>query len=138
MNCVWKLKTPVLCCLLLAGAGCGTPATNNGNTSGAASNQNAGRASTAPAPAAASQDPLDFMTKAIRAQLDAKSYRARMESSFGGQNSTRVVEFVAPDRFHMTSDIDEIIIVGPSTYRRTKNGQWQKFPVDVGSMVSAF
>jgi hypothetical protein len=137
MNYVWKLRLPVLCCLLLAAAGCGSPATNNGNGSPAA-NQNAGSAASPGAPVAASRNPLDSMSNAMRAQLNAKSFRARMESSFAGENSTRVVEFVAPDRFHMTSDIDEIIIVGPSTYRRTKNGQWQKFPLDAGSMVSTF
>jgi hypothetical protein len=132
MNFAWKLKIVTVCCSLLVAAGCATPSTNNGNATGSAPNANGGAAT------AANENPLDTLTKAIRAQFDAKSYRARMESSFAGQNMTRVVEFVAPDRFHMTSDMDEIIIVGPVTYRREKGGQWQKFPVNVGSMVNAF
>jgi len=134
MNFVWKLKIVALCCVLLACVNCASPSTNNGNTTGSASNASSSGA----APAATNDNAVDFVTKAMRAQLEAKSFRARMESSFAGQNSTRVVEFVAPDRFHMTSDMDETIIVGPTTYRRVKGGQWQKFPMDVGSMVNAF
>jgi hypothetical protein len=135
MNFVWKFKIPALCCFLLVAAGCSSPSAGNGNLRG---NANESHANAGAASSSANESPVDFMKKAMRAQFDAKSYRARMESSYEGQNSTRIMEFVAPDRFHMTSDIDEIIIVGSATYRRTKGGPWQKFPADVGGMVTAF
>lgn len=139
MNFVRKLKVAAPLCFLLACASCAAPSTNNVNTNTAtAASGVGGSAGGGAVPAATSENAADFMSKAIRAQLDAKSFRARMESDFGGQSSTRVVEFVAPDRFHMTSDIDEIIIVGPASYRRAKGGQWQKLPADMGSMINAF
>jgi hypothetical protein len=132
---VWKLKIVALFCLLLASTSCGSPSTSNSNTAGSANPAGGG---SAPAATATNENAVDFITKAMRAQLDAKSYRARMESTFAGQNTARVVEFVAPDRFRMTSDTDEIIVVGPESYRRAKGGQWQKFPANIGSMVNAF
>lgn len=139
MNFARKLNLSSLCCLLLGATmlgatSCASPSINNSNTTGSANSTSAGSA----AGIAANENPMDSLTKAMRAQFDAKSYRVRMESSYSERNTTRVIEFAAPDRYHITSDMDETIIIGPTTYRRVNNGPWQKFPVDVGSMVNAF
>ena len=135
MNFACKLKIAALSYVLFACVSCSPHSIHEGNANTTGSANSAGGGA---APAATNENAVDFMAKAMRAQFEAKSYRARMESSFAGQNTSRIVEFVAPDRFHMTGDMDEMIIVGSATYRRAKGGQWQKFPADVGSMVTAF
>jgi hypothetical protein len=91
--------------------------------------------------------PLDAMTRAMRAQLDAKSYRARVTSTLSdGTSTAMVIEYVAPDRYRMTNDAQvggkgykqEFIIVGGATYLKAPNGSWVKSPVDASSIVKAF
>jgi len=95
----------------------------------------------------ADDKPLDVVLKAMRAQLDAKSYRAHITSSTSkGTNSTMVVEYVAPDRYRMTrksraggKSFDmEYVIAGGGMYVKGPNGQWVKSPIDAGEMIKAF
>ncbi len=95
----------------------------------------------------ADDKPLDVVLKAMRAQLDAKSYRAHVTSSTSkGTNSTMVVEYVAPDRYRMTrksragaKSFDmEYVIAGGGMYVKGPNGQWVKSPIDAGEMIKAF
>src|SRR5688500_8777734 len=54
-----------------------------------------------------STDPRGDLTKAMRAMLDAKSYRAQMATSTSdGTKSMMILEFVAPDRYHLTRESD--------------------------------
>jgi hypothetical protein len=78
------------------------------------------------------------LSRAMRNQLGVKSFRAKMESTYRDRTSTRTLEYVAPDRYRMISDLDETIIVGSETFRRVKGGSWQKFPFDIGSIVKSF
>ena len=86
----------------------------------------------------ASANPLDDLTRTTRAMLDAKSYRAQMESSFEGTNRTTTFEFAAPDRYHIDTGGFEMIIVGAQTFQKPPGGRWQKFPVNMNEMISAF
>jgi hypothetical protein len=126
----------LLLCSLLPAAACGLhdlhSSKKNGNAAGS------GSANSAAPSAAPDASPIDAMTASIQAQLDAKSYRARMESSYEGTNSTRVIEYVAPDRFRMTGDNQEMIITGSNTYMKLPNGRWQKMPMDANKMISSF
>jgi hypothetical protein len=70
--------------------------------------------------------------------MEVRSFRVRMEFSYSGRDNTRTVEFAAPDRFHMTGDNNEVIIVGPATYMKGRNGAWQKVPMDVNAMIQSF
>src|SRR5437763_3460431 len=63
---------------------------------------------TSSGPGQASADPREALKKAFTAQLAATSYRARVEYSIGGVGTHNDLEFVAPDRYHVT-------LVGPAT-----------------------
>jgi outer membrane lipoprotein-sorting protein len=89
----------------------------------------------------------DELTKAMKAVMDAKSYRSTLTTSKDGAvQSTTTVEFVAPDRFHMTQDLNtankgqvrnEMAAVGGEVFMRPANGRWQKMPVDMSKMLAA-
>ena len=128
MNFANRLKILPLCALMFAAA-CGIhDGGHSSNSSGSGS----------ASPASTDANPIDAMTASIQAQFDAKSYRARMESLSEGNNFTTTVEYVAPDRFHMTSPMNETIIVGSDTYVKPQTGQWQKVPINANQMISSF
>ena len=147
MNYARKAKLGLLCCLLLAAAAaCSeSPANREGANAPAATPANAAPAG---ATTTAGANPRAELTDAVKAQLNAKSYRARLDSSSSnGMTGTTLIEFVAPDRFHMTQNSQlpgrgnvrqEIIIVGKDTWMRMGDAAWQKFPVDVGQIIAQF
>jgi outer membrane lipoprotein-sorting protein len=124
MNFANRLKIFLLCALMFVGA-CGI------HDGGHSSNSSA-------TPASTDANPIDVMTAAIKGQFDAKSYRARMESLSDGKSFMTTVEYVAPDRFHMTGPMNETIIVGSDAYIKLPTGQWQKVPIDANQMISSF
>lgn len=130
MNFANRLKIFLLCALMLVAA-CDIHSTGGGN-----SNNSGGSGSSTPASTEA--NPVDAMTASIKAQFDAKSYRARMESLTEGNNFTTTVEYVAPDRFHMTAPMNETIIVGSDTYIKPPNSKWQKIPINANQMIASF
>ena len=97
--------------------------------------------------AKASSDPRGALAESLNSMLAAKSYRARVVSS-SSQGATNVVaEFVAPDRFHLTTNLEvpgqgntthETIVVGKDTYVKMGNTPWRKFPANLGDMISKF
>lgn len=148
-----KLLSFSLCSLLLAVVASACASRPAGDSNGAAGGNGAsaspggggggGRA----AAISADDKPLDAMTRAMRAQLDAKSYRAHVAlTNYDGTNNAMVIEYVAPDRYRMTSDLQvggknlkqESIIVGGATYIKMPNGGWAKSPIDASSIVKAF
>jgi outer membrane lipoprotein-sorting protein len=86
----------------------------------------------------ADRDQAEIFSKAISAQLAAKSYRVRMESTRESERSARLLEHVSPQCFRVVSDTDEIIIVGQSTFQRVTGRAWQRIPFDVGSVIGQF
>jgi hypothetical protein len=132
MNAFIKLEIASLCGLLLLSAACGGPSSSTGN---------------APMnPVTAGADPHGELTKAMSAMLAAKSYRSRMQSSSSsGINGTTLVEFSAPDRFHLTREAtlpgrgpskQETIIIGNDTWMKMGDAPWQKFPANLGEMIT--
>src|SRR5687768_4409519 len=97
--------------------------------------------------AKASSDPRGALAESLNSMLAAKSYRARVVSS-SPQGATNVVaEFVAPDRFHLTTELErpnhgsstlETIVVGKDTYVKMDTEPWRKFPANLGDMISKF
>src|SRR5881227_615488 len=136
MNFKIRFLTVPFCSLLLAAAACSSgPSTNGGGA--AATSPNGGHATTSAGIISASDKPLDVMTRATRAQLDAKSYRANITNSLtSGATNTIVIEFVAPDRYHMSTHSQmngrdttlEYVIVGKDTFMRMNGGAWRRFP----------
>src|SRR5215468_6478465 len=88
------------------------------------------------------------LTRAMQAMRDAKSYRARVEStSSSGTTSKTTIEFVAPDRFHLTREAttpghpavkQETIVVGDETWMKMGDAPWQKFPLNLGDTIKQF
>jgi hypothetical protein len=145
MDAKMRFLAAPLCSLLLAVCACSSkPETGGG--AGAVS-PGSGGASTSAGVVSASDKPLDVMTRATRAQLDAKSYRANIKNtSSNNSTSTIVVEYAAPDRYHMTTHAQaggrdtslEYIIVGKDTFMKMNGGAWQRFPVDMSKMITTF
>ena len=128
MNFANGLKIFLLCALTFVAA-CGIHDGGHSTNSGGSGSAT---------PASTDANPTDAMAASIKAQFDAKSYRARMESVTEGNNFTTTVEYVAPDRFHMTAPMNETIIVGADTYVKAPTGQWQKIPINANQMISSF
>jgi len=95
----------------------------------------------------AGADPRENITKATKALLEAKSFRAKMVYSVStGYKGLAMLEFAAPDRYHFITESNffskdvnvkqEIIALGGETYYRGISGQWQKLQVDVRREIS--
>src|SRR5262245_24887571 len=109
----WLASGVLLAVVVLAG--CGTSSTRSG--SGNANSAAPGSASTsAGGGGTASAAATEGLTKAMGGLLTARSFRARMDMSYQGRDMARTVEYIAPDRFHMTSETDETIIVGSNAW----------------------
>lgn len=122
-----KLKAVSLCVLILGALACRSSSSNQ-NASG----------TNAPAAGGVSKDenPLDALSKAVSAQLEAKSFRARMTTAIdGGKESTRIVECISPDRFHITGDQDEMILAGGNVYMKSPGGEWTQLLFDPAELI---
>ncbi|MCA1816305.1 MAG: hypothetical protein LC746_07855 [Acidobacteria bacterium] len=147
MNLKSRLLTITICAALLASVACATRTSDSNGAGGSSSSPSSGGVATTSGGVISEKDkPLDAMTKAVHAQLDAKSYRAQVDmTASNGTTSKLSIEYAAPDRYHMTTESQtngrqfslEYIIVGKDTYMKTNNGAWTRFPVDMSSMLTA-
>lgn len=77
--------------------------------------------------------PRAALIKALKAKLNAKSYRTKMtlEALTGVVNTTEI-EYVAPDKYRMISGLmhdggkGETIAIGLDLYRKAPDGKWRK------------
>ena len=105
---------------------------------GCASNDESGPSGEAKQPVSTSGSPVDALTQSMRAHIATKSYRVRITSSNPNIPGETLVEFVAPDRLHISSQIGETIAVGSDSYTRRGQGPWQKDPIDASQIVAKF
>ncbi len=152
MNSATKFSTRLLCLLLLfVTAGCASRPPAGDNSAGGKSAPVApgGAGGGARAAVISENDkPIDVLTRAMRAQLDAKSYRAQVNTTSDEGSSKMLIEYAAPDRYHMTGETQpsgasqsfkmEYVIAGGATYIKTPNGQWTRSPIDASQMLKAF
>jgi hypothetical protein len=141
MNILNKLQITLLCSFLLAMAACGSRSTTGDSTTTTSP-------STTTAPLTASADPRADIVKAMRTSLDAKSYRSRIvTTSSGGHDQKITAEVVAPDRMHMTMEMEmpgrgtvkrEMIYLGKESYMKVGDAPWQKFPMGMGDLMAQF
>jgi hypothetical protein len=126
-----RLKVASLCMLVLSAVGCALH-------SSIQSNQNTTAATPAKSGAVSKEEnPLDVLTKAANAQVETKSFRARMISSLdGGRESSRIVEYVSPDRFHITGESDEMILAGGGVFMKSPAGEWTKLLFDPSALIN--
>ncbi|MDQ1612449.1 MAG: LppX LprAFG lipoprotein [Pyrinomonadaceae bacterium] len=148
MNFKIKLLTCSFCALLAGVAACKSAGSGGGGLTLPGVRGGGGSNSSA-AVISADDKPLDVMTKAMRAQLDAKSYRAHVTTSTAdGMTNKMVIEYAAPDSYRMTGEGAgggagkgfkmEYVIVGGATYIKTPNAGWVKSPLDARAMINAF
>lgn len=148
MSRKFSALTALLCALLLTASACSSrPGNENGGNAPAAGGVAAGGGGGAPAAISPNENPLDVMSKAMRAQLDAKSFRAHIDATAGdGTSSTSVVEYVAPDRYRMVVEAKtgaqnvklEYVVVGGATYIKGPDGRWVRTPVNAGALIKGF
>lgn len=140
MSIANNFKTLTFLSLLTIGlAACGQTGspTAAGNKTVTA-NSKAGDTST-PAQAAllASGDPQAVVTNARQSLTSQKAYRVRSTSVVsigGGQTTTSVREFVAPDRTHNIGEGREVITIGNIMYVK-KDGAWQNLGTQMSDMA---
>ena len=88
-------------------------------------------------PLLASDDPQAVVTNAMLSLRTQQAYRVRstsVVSAAGGQTTTSVREFVAPDRTHNIEDGREVIIIGKIMYVK-KGGEWQNLGTQMSDMA---
>ncbi|HEX8458813.1 MAG TPA: hypothetical protein VF656_16070 [Pyrinomonadaceae bacterium] len=145
-----KYTAFALCLLLLSISACSKNEAGSGGGSavlpGVGGNNGSGGATKAVI--SENDKPADVLTRAMRAQLDAKSYRARIETTSPDGTANMLVEYAAPDNYRMTGETQpggnakpvkmEYVIAGGATYVKVPNGQWVRSPIDAGQMIKAF
>jgi outer membrane lipoprotein-sorting protein len=82
----------------------------------------------------------DALVKALKAKLDAGSYRMKLvQVSNVGMSSTQEADYVAPDKYRVVAEMStgngnsgrqEMIVVGQQAYSKTPEGKWQKTEID--------
>ena len=147
MNSKLKSRPVALCVLALLFNACSSPAPGTGGAAPTPATGPGAGSTGAAAAISASDKPLDVITKALRGQLDAKSYRVHVTATAGENTSKMVIEYAAPDRYRMVTEPQsgagrgaamEFIIVGGASYIKGPNGQWVRSPVDAGEMIKSF
>lgn len=83
-----------------------------------------------------SSNVVTAIINASKAQLDAKSWR--MKSNIESNNVTiqSTLEYVAPDRYHLTTSSIELISIGSKSYIN-QNGNWVETPLNVTSVIGS-
>lgn len=138
MSIVINFKKFALLSLLTVGlAACGRTSSPVAGDKTPTSNSKGGDTSTAPKSGLlASGDPQAVITNARQVLKSQRAYRVRstsVTSIGGGQTTTSVSEFVAPDRMHNIEEGRESINIGNIMYVRT-NGEWQNLGTRMSDM----
>lgn len=125
-----RLSTLFVVVALLMSASCGQL-----KVPGASSTTSSGSAK-------ASDDPREALKKAFTAQLAARNFRSRLEYSVGGVATHNDLEFVAPDRYHVTvvgpaTMGQEMIIIGNDKFARISGRPWAKTDMNVSAGIMA-
>jgi hypothetical protein len=85
----------------------------------------------------ASGDPQAVVANAMQLLRTQQAYRVRstsVASVGGGQTTTSIREFVAPDRTHNIEHGQEVIIIGKIMYVK-KGGEWQNLGTQMSDMA---
>jgi hypothetical protein len=76
-------------------------------------------------------DPKSAVLQGLAAQLKTKSFHVTSISLVNGKTTTRTVDYVAPDRYHIKTDTMDVILIGDKLYTNTK-GKWALNPAMSG------
>lgn len=86
--------------------------------------------------AAARANPLEGLANAFQKAFAANAYRARLEATREDITAATTYEFVAPDRFRMTTGPTEMILIGDAPFLKTL-GSWQKVATGLQSQMKS-
>lgn len=128
----------LLCVLALIPAGCGGSSPESGVKEVAKKAVDAASTAVDAAVEAAKSNPLTGVKGSFQKFLDAKSFRAKMETNAEGRVAVTNMEFVAPDRYHMTNPQMEMILIGGDYYMRPSGGPWRKIAAGMQDVVKSF
>jgi hypothetical protein len=97
----------------------------------------AGQAEEAASSGSDSGESPDAITGALRSSLTVDSMRMRIASEDldSGLTTDVTLAFVRPDRYQMSSEGVEIIVIGDTTYLGTPDGEWVETPANMSSTV---
>jgi hypothetical protein len=140
-------KVVIICVLsfLITASGCKSLSLGGGNSNGSSPSATGDKKGATAGPVSASDQPVDVLMKAERAQQGAKSYRTHLEVRMNGAlEQSSNFEFVAPDRYHSSKvsvtglqTNGETIIIGKDTWIKGSSGEWKKSPIDMSSGLAA-
>jgi hypothetical protein len=85
----------------------------------------------------ASADPKAALDSSLKKQLGLNSYSGTLVGEFQGKSTTSLIEYLAPDRYHMKNSVVEAILIGKTTYVSLA-GKWMKLNMDMTSLINSF
>ena len=130
-------KLAFLSVLTMGLTACGHPGSSAVDRTPTSNSKPGDASSTAQPPLTASSDPQSVVTRARQSLTGQKAYRVRSTSVVsigGGQTTTSVREFVAPDRTHNIEGGREVITIGKIMYVK-KDGAWQNLGTQMSDMA---
>ena len=92
-------------------------------------------ATRASVPATGGVDARQAVLNAMHAVGTAGPYHIKSTTTVGSTTLVTTGEVRLPDHFHLTTNGEELLIIGDKTYRKS-NGRWVNFPIDIGKQVS--
>ena len=131
-----------LCCILIVASGCKlvSPGSSSTNTSSLSNDTKS-----SPGAVSSSDNPQDVLKRAARAERSAMSFRVRGESTVNGSTRTVLLDYVAPDRFHLSIQsktgeqaAEEMIIIGKDAWKKKGNENWTKLPTELSGSIAKF
>jgi hypothetical protein len=79
----------------------------------------------------------DMIAEAMRASLGIESMRIRViiEDLTNGVTTEVTMAFIDPDRYQLSSDGLELIVIGDTTYMGTPDGEWVETPSNMAGTI---
>jgi len=101
-----------------------------------------------PSSAPGSDQAKQELSASFKHFMELKSFQAKSDAtSDQGTLISNTIDFLAPDSYHLQSSVKlaqdmgdkrEFIIIGANSYVKTGEAPWEKFPMDMGSIVKNF
>ncbi|MDR3577409.1 MAG: hypothetical protein P4L50_26400 [Anaerolineaceae bacterium] len=84
---------------------------------------------------AGSKQAVNAIINAAKAQITAKSWRVKSNIESNQVTIQGTLDYVAPDRYHLTTSTIDMISIGPKSYIN-QNGKWLVSPLNVTGLIS--
>lgn len=138
-----KATIMCLCPILLVASGCKLLSPGSSSSTSTSSPSNDTKSS--PGAVSSSDSPQDVLKRAARAERGSKSFHVHGESTVNGSTRTVLLDYVAPDRFHLSIQSktgeqvsEEMIIIGKDAWKKKGNENWTKLPMELSGSLAKF